>query len=112
MRSPNTLVAFAALMLEPNPNLPSTSASPASPNDNLVSNKDQSSMPFKTIDGDAYETEIEASCHTLDIVGKGSEANAAHLPEIRHEGSEALTPHCILNLYHHLPHLDTQPSHC
>jgi hypothetical protein len=84
-RSPNTLVAFAALMPEPNPDLPSASISPTRPNNDLISNGDQSTM-LPTIKKDTHEAEINACLYAVQPANERN-VNATRSPEVRHEGT-------------------------
>ncbi|KAF8673944.1 hypothetical protein AX14_005276 [Amanita brunnescens Koide BX004] len=70
------------------PDFPSTSVSPASPNSDLTSNKDQSMTLFKTVNGNTHEAEIEAYHHTLDVINEGNEMNRTHLLEVKDEAAK------------------------
>jgi hypothetical protein len=62
---------------------PSASGSPASPNNDLMSRKDQSTVG--TYGNDSYDVGDEALHHTSDAIDEGHETNAKHLLEVEDE---------------------------
>ena len=62
---------------------PSASGSPASPNNDLISRKDQSTVG--TYSNDSYDVGDEALRHTSDAIDEGHETNAKHLLEVEDE---------------------------
>ena len=58
------------------PLAPPTSGSPASPNNDLISRKDQLVMKQSVYDRKYYKTEAGTPHHRLDVMGEGSETNA------------------------------------
>ncbi|KAF8653440.1 hypothetical protein AX14_008297 [Amanita brunnescens Koide BX004] len=67
--------ATAVLMLAiAKPILPSTSVSPASPSNGLISNGDQSTT-LSMVKNDIYKAEVKACCRTLDATNEGNEMN-------------------------------------
>ncbi|KAF8703679.1 hypothetical protein AX14_014148 [Amanita brunnescens Koide BX004] len=87
LRSPYAITVVKPSMTKPD--FPSTSVSPASPNCDLTSNKDQPITLFKTVNGNAYEAKVEACHHTLDVINEGNETNRTCSLEFKDEDAKA-----------------------
>ena len=67
------------------PLAPSASGSPASPNNDLISRKDQLAMKQSVYNRKYYKTEAGTPHHRLDVMGEGRETNATRLLGVEDE---------------------------
>ena len=92
--SPEDLVAILLRIPKLDPDLPSTSVSPARPNNNIIADEDQSIMLDETINSNAYKVNTEAGHHALDVLNGGDKPATDNngLPIAKIRGGEGGLP--------------------
>ena len=87
LHSPDNLVTFMLLVPESDLSLPSTSVSPASPNNDLISKEDQLIVTQTRYNNETYKIEIEThECRRVsDDVNGGNEASRTRLHKVENE---------------------------
>ena len=110
LHSPDNLATFELLIPESEPSPPSTSVSPASPNNDLISKEDQLIVMQTRYNNETYKVEIEThECRrVLDDVNGGNEASGTRLHKVKNEDVKPL--HSYAGPVTHQPApMDTSP---
>jgi hypothetical protein len=103
LHSPDDLATFTSLVPKPKSSPPSTTVSPASPDNDLASEKDQSVKTQWAYGNKSYEITAEAQYHTSGIVNKGDEATGIRSLEVEYRGNERPRSHPMPVIHQPVP---------
>ena len=110
LHSPDNLATFELLVPESEPSPPSTSVSPASPNNDLISKEDQLIVTQTRYNNETYKVEIETHEYrrVLDDVNGGNEASGTRLHKVENEDVKPLHSYAGPVTHQPVP-MDTSP---